>query len=221
MASLDIIAIYRMIQDDFVSSLFKKQPLVSDQVSTDDVRLVLEQLGQVINRQVPGDIVEFGCYIGTTSLFIRRLLDEAGESDKRAFHVYDSFAGLPAKTIQDQSVAGEAFRAGELSVSKKEFLRQFYSARVQPPIVHKAWFGDLTDKDVPQQIAFAFLDGDFYQSILDSLKLVWPRMSQGGVVLIDDYGREALPGPERAVRDFFGGKLPTLHHQHNIGIIRV
>ena len=207
-----------MIHTNLVSSLLK-QPVISDQVSLDDIRLVLTNLQHVVENQVPGDVVEFGCYVGTTSLFIRRLLDAMGESSKRAFYAYDSFQGLPPKTRQDQSVAGEAFKAGELMASKKDFMRQFRAAHLQPPIVHKGWFGDLTDKDVPEQIAFAFLDGDFYQSIMDSLKLVWPRMSQGGVVLIDDYGREALPGVNRAVHDFFGGQPPALRHEHNIAII--
>ena len=140
---------------------------------------------------------------------------------KRTFHAYDSFEGLPEKGKQDDSPAGTDFQAGKLSVSKKEFLHQFRAANLQPPIVHKSWFNQLQDSDVPDRIAFAFLDGDFYGSIMDSLKLVWPRMAKGGVVLVDDYGRDALPGPERAIRDFFGGQPPDLRTEHNIAIIPV
>ena len=199
---------------------FRGHLLISDQVTAGDVGVVWRELEKVLRAGTPGAVVEFGCYAGTTSLFIRRLLDEAGESAQRAFHVYDSFAGLPDKVGQDQSAAGADFQAGKLSVSKKEFLQQFRAANLQAPVVHKGWFNDLTAADVPEQIAFAFLDGDFYQSILDSLKLVWPRLASGAAVLIDDYQRPELPGPERAVRDFFQGKaMPKLRAEHNIAIL--
>jgi len=198
---------------------FKGHHIISDQVGQGELHVVWRELEKVLRAGVPGDIVEFGCYAGTTSLFIRRLLDEAGQSTNRTLHVYDSFEGLPEKTKQDSSPAGTDFRAGKLSVSKKELLHQFRTANLQPPIVHKGWFNQLTEADAPNQIAFAFLDGDFYDSIMDSLKLVWPRMAQGGVVLVDDYGREALPGAERAVRDFFSGQQP-IKHEHNVAILQ-
>jgi O-methyltransferase len=73
---------------------------------------------------------------------------------------------------------------------------------------------------MPDSIAFAFLDGDFYDSILSSLRLVWPRMSKGGAVLVHDYKRETLPGVERAINDFFHGAVPRLHYEKHIAIFR-
>lgn len=194
-------------------------PVISDQVSKDDISLILTELEAVLNRNIPGAIVEFGCYIGTTSLFIQRLLHQA--TSTRTFHVYDSFAGLPEKTIADASITGTSFKAGELTVGKKQFVREFKRSGLPLPVIHKAWFHDLSAADIPDEIAFAFLDGDFYESIMSSLKLVWPRMCRGGTVLIDDYGREALPGVERAIRDFFQHRgQPQLHVSHNIAILK-
>lgn len=206
---------------DTPSNRFKGHLLISDQVSVADVSLVWKELESIIHADIAGDVVEFGCYAGTTSLFIRRLLDETGESTTREFHVYDSFEGLPDKHQADQSAAGIDFEAGKLMVSKKEFLNQFRSAHLQPPITHKCWFEELTSADVPEQIAFAFLDGDFYTSILSSLKLVWPRLVPGGVVLVDDYQRPELPGAERAVRDYFQSKpMPKIRVEHNIAVLK-
>lgn len=199
---------------------FRGQHIISDQVGQGELHVVWSELERVLKNKIAGDVVEFGCYAGTTSLFIRRLLDEQGESNARQFHVYDSFEGLPAKSRQDQSPAGTQFEAGKLSISKKEFSAQFRAANLQPPIIHKGWFGELTAADVPDQIAFAFLDGDFYESIMDSLKLVWPRVQPGGTVLVDDYGHEALPGAERAVQEFFQNKGCTWRTEANIAIIR-
>lgn len=196
--------------------LLAKYPLISDQVNKDQVRVILTELEKTLGQGTEGAIVEFGCYIGTTSLFIRRLLDARG--DNREFHVYDSFEGLPPKTREDESRAGEQFQAGELTVSKKQFLQQFQKAGLRPPVTHKGWFSDLTATDVPDNIAFAFLDGDFYTSIRDSLKLVLPRMQQGSVIIIDDYAREALPGAARAVHELLPGT--AIQTTHNLGIVR-
>src|SRR5215469_10237950 len=95
--------------------LLRSHPIISEQVTVERLRLVLGGLEQVLEKDIPGDIVEFGCYIGTTSLFLRRMLDVFEQSDTRALHVYDSFAGLPPKQQQDNSVVGAQFQAGELN----------------------------------------------------------------------------------------------------------
>lgn len=199
--------------------LLQKYPIISDQIDQPALKVVLGELEKTLQQNVPGYVAELGCYIGTTSVFIRRLLDAYEQSNVREFHAYDSFAGLPPKSIQDASAVGTDFKAGELKVSKHQFMREFKRAKLQPPITHKAWFDELTDNDLPEHIAFAFLDGDFYDSILTSLQLVWPRLSEDGVITIDDYQRETLPGVERAVRDFFQDKSVRLHQEHNIAVI--
>jgi len=200
---------------------FKGYPIISDQVGAQELEVIWIELKKVLDRGTSGSIVEFGCYAGTTSLFIRRLLDQTGESATRPFHVYDSFQGLPAKTTLDESPAGVDFAAGKLSVGKKEFLGQFRAAGLAPPSVHKGWFAELTAGDVPNEIAFAYLDGDFYESILSSLALVWPRLSPGAVVVVDDYNREALPGPARAINAYFAGRpRPHIAHMHDMAIMQ-
>lgn len=204
-----------------VPALLAKYPIISDQIQRPALEVVLNGLDDVLTRGPQGDITEFGCYVGTTSLFIRRLIDAHGQSDVRQFHVYDSFEGLPTKSSHDASAAGTEFVAGELSVSKKQFLDQFRRANLQPPVTHKKWFSDLMPEEVPDTIAYAFLDGDFYQSIIDSLRLVWPRMAAGGIITVDDYKREKLPGVERALRDFLQDKPHRLTYAHNIAVIHI
>jgi O-methyltransferase len=201
---------------------FRGQPIISDQISREGLEAVIVNLEKTLARSVPGAVVEFGCYIGTTSLFIRRVLDDAQQSASREFHVYDSFEGLPEKSQQDSNAAGVDFEAGKLYVSKKEFLQQFRAAGLQAPVAHKGWFNELPASEVPNPIAFAFLDGDFYDSIISSLRLVWPHMSEGGTIVIDDYKRETLPGVERAIHDFFQGKqIKSLRGEANKAIIEL
>lgn len=214
-----------------IEDLLRKYPLISDQVSKDQLRVILTELEKVL--PLDGAVVEFGCYIGTTSLFIRRLLDAHQNlhtkladrsvmrvnTDEREFHVYDSFEGLPPKSREDTSPAGTQFQAGELAVSKKLFLREFQRANLKPPTIHKGWFKDLTERGMPEKVSFAFLDGDFYESIRDSLRLVLPRTAKGGTIIVDDYAREALPGAARAVHEL----LPraTVQTAYNLAVIHL
>jgi O-methyltransferase len=200
-----------------IQDLLQHHPIISDQVNADQLRVILQELEKTLYNGVIGDVVEFGCYIGTTSLYIKRVLDIHRE--KKTFHVYDSFEGLPEKSVQDSSGAGEQFKAGELAVSKKQFTHEFQKANLKLPVIHKGWFSELTSEDVPQQISFAFLDGDFYESIKDSLKLVLPRMSKGSTLIVDDYAREALPGAAKAVHELLPHK--DVQTVHNLGIIRL
>ncbi len=197
------------------AALLDRFPLVSNQVNKQQLRLILDELEKVLQAEIDGSVVEFGCYIGTTSLFIRRLLDVY--KDTREFHVYDSFEGLPIKTDQDESIAGDQFQAGELAISRKHFTREFQRANLKQPVIHKGWFRKLTDENIPANIAFAFLDGDFYESIRDSLRLILPHMHRGNVIVVDDYAREALPGVARAVHQYF--ETTSIRTVHNLGII--
>lgn len=183
--------------------LLAKHPIISDQVDFKELRVLLRELEKVLRSGMAGNVVEFGCYVGTTSLFIRRLLnayDLAGE-----FHVYDSFAGLPEKTPQDNSAAGEQFQAGELLAPRKTFVQNFKKAGLQLPVIHKGWFADFTAADVPENIMFAFFDGDFYGSIADSFRVCSGKFQEKATIVVDDYANEALPGAARAVDEWLSG----------------
>lgn len=192
--------------------------LVSDQVSYDEVAVIIKQLEKVLQNKVAGSVVEFGCYIGTTSLFIARLLKTMGE--QREFHVYDSFDGLPEKTAADNSAAGDQFKAGELKAPKAQFIKHFKQAGLPLPHIHKGWFCDIPENAVPKTIAFAFLDGDFYESIRDSLKLIENKLAPGAIILVDDYQSEALPGAQKAVTEWLKNKPYKIHHEKSLAIIK-
>ena len=203
-----------------IDSLLRKYPLISDQVDERELAVILSELSRQLEQSKKGgSVVELGCYIGTTSLFIRRLLNH--QASDMPFHVYDSFAGLPPKTAQDSSPAGEQFKTGELAVSRKTFELQFKKAGLRLPVIHKAWFSDLTPQDIPENITFAYLDGDYYDSIRDSLRLVWPKLVPGACVVVDDYANEALPGAARAVSEWLHDHPAQLRVESSLAIIHV
>lgn len=201
-----------------ISTLLHRYGLVSDQVEPRELSVVLTELVRAVG-QTQGAVVEFGCYRGTTSLYIRRILDGLGED--RPFFVYDSFEGLPEKAQQDRSPVGEQFKAGELTVSKKDFNMEFKKAGLKLPVIKKGWFNTLTESDVPEPISFAFLDGDYYESIKDSLLLIEQKLAPGAIIVVDDYANEALPGAARATDEWARAKGLDVLVSHSLAIIRL
>ena len=162
---------------------------------------------QEIARQslaLDGDYVEMGCYKGDTSILLAEIL----QNSAKKLWIYDSFEGLPEKNDKDDSATGQNFQKGTLLATKREVKERFLRAGVKLPEIKKAWFHELGSSDLPEKIAFAFLDGDFYESIRESLRLVEGKMTSGGVILVHDYRNEALPGVEKAVEEWLatGGK---------------
>lgn len=198
---------------------FGPHPIISNQITKKELAVILRELQTVLEREVEGDVVEFGCYEGTTALFVQRALLARGA--KKTLHVYDSFEGLPPKSAQDASPAGSQFQAGELAASKAALVRHFRQAGLELPVIHKSWFAKLSPADLPPRICFAFLDGDFYHSIRDSLNHVWPRLSPGAVVAIDDYQTESLPGVRRAVQERSRTHTFSVQVEASLAILRL
>jgi O-methyltransferase len=195
--------------------LLEKYPIVSNQVNHAELRVILRELEKVLKKGVDGDVVELGCYVGTTSLFLQRML----RGTSKTLHVYDSFAGLPPKVAADASPAGEQFKQGELTASKAQLIKHFKQAGLPLPVIHKCWFEELTLADTPDTISFAFLDGDFYTSILASLKVVWPKLAPGAVIVIDDYQTEALPGVRQALKEWSRDHSFTVRAEASLAIV--
>lgn len=202
----------------------------NDQVSEKDINTIIKLAKECL--RVEGDYVEMGCYKGDTSLLLAEVVQNGAmlrqemrcslsvplstvrsatppsspgiHSDPtfKKLWIYDSFEGLPEKRVEDESVMGVDFKQGELLVTKREVKLRFLKAGLPVPVIKKAWFSELTSEDMPAKIAFAFLDGDFYESIRDSLRLVAPRMSKGGVMVVHDYTNPALPGVKKAVDEW-------------------
>ena len=198
------------------------------QVTARETEILLQELKKTLNNNVPGDVVEFGCYKADTSVLYQKLLEsmghggafqpenQAAQASQKMLWLYDSFEGLPAKTREDNSAAGDAFQAGELLVTKREVIEKFKKMGLKIPKIKKAFFDDLDIiYDIPEKISYAFLDGDLYQSIKTSLRLVAEKMSQGGVIIVHDYNNPELPGSSRAVDEWLKA------HQAKVASFRV
>ena len=197
--------------DRELMELIKKYPVVSGMMSRNQIYGVLYHLKSVIDRGVDGDVVELGCNVGTTSLFIKKFLDTYCPEKK--FHVYDSFDGLPDKHEKDMtsSVSGNVFVRGACKTSRDVFEKVLGHYDVGLPIINTGWFKEIPDSAYPSKICFAFFDGDFYTSILDSFEKTFQKIQPGGMILVDDISdgdleNHGLPGAERACQEFLRDK---------------
>jgi len=179
--------------------LLSTTPIISGMVNAEQVELILDLLEEVLESGIDGDVVELGCNTGTTSIFIRKMLD-LWESDK-VYHVYDSFEGLPEKSKQDTGGGN----AGECRTTRETFEGVFSHFNLHLPVVNEGWFANIPDDRYPDKICFAFFDGDFYTSIIDSFEKTYHKLQSGCVVVLHDYGA-GLPGVKAACSEFLSDK---------------
>ena len=167
---------------------------------------ILDNLASVLH--ISGDVVELGCNVGMTTSFMRRLL-VAAESNKD-IHVYESFQGLPEKTEGDGLSHSTV---GESTVTKQMFVETFEKVNLKLPVINAGWFAEIPDENYPDKICFAFFDGDFYTSIMDSFNKVYHKMQPGGIILIHDYEYCVYPGVKKACDDFLKDKPEKIENE--------
>jgi O-methyltransferase len=196
-----------LLTDHKVARQTKENMLRGHMTSIEQAINIYHLLHHCIVFGIEGDVVELGCHEGVTSLLLQMTMAET-PSDK-TLHVYDSFEGLPEPHTND----GKRFKKGQLATTQEAFEANFKRYKLDLPVIQKGWFADTLPTKLPGKICFAHLDGDFYKSILESLKHVYPRMASGGVIVIDDYFdpkilnvNPILPGVKKACDEFFSDK---------------
>jgi hypothetical protein len=157
----------------------------------------------VLARGVPGDLMETGVWRGGACIFMRAILKAHCVSDRRVW-VADSFEGLPKpdsrKYPADAGLRLHTMPA--LAVSLEEVMQNFQEYGLLDEQVRflKGWFRDTLPKAPVERLAVLRLDGDMYESTIEALEHLYPRLSTGGYLIVDDYG--AVPACRRAVDDF-------------------
>jgi len=158
------------------------------------------------SMSVAGDFWECGVYKGGTA----RLLAESivTRSSDKHLHLFDTFGGMPVTGPDDFHEEGDFFDtsldAVRHTVGHSEFVH-FHSGKIP----------DTFNSHDDHPIAFAHVDVDIYQSVLDCCHHIYPRLSPGATMVFDDYGFASCPGARKAVDEFFRDKperplvLPT------------
>lgn len=164
----------------------------------------------VLERNVPGDIIETGVWRGGACIYARGVLAAGGVTD-RSIYAADSFCGLPPPDANPNSPdKGDWHHVAEpLKVSRAEVQENFARFGLLDAQVKfvEGWFKD-TLPSLPGPFSVIRLDGDMYDSTRVALESLYPKLSIGGYCIIDDYG--AVKGCKIAV-DEFRAKMPPAH----------
>ena len=159
----------------------------------------------VVRQAVPGDVVETGVWRGGAMIFAKAVLEALGDVDRTVWCA-DSFEGLPPPDAA--TYPADAFdrhsTATELAVPVEAVRANFARYGLLDDRVRflKGWFRDTLPGAPIEQIAVLRLDGDMYESTIVALRSLYPKLSRGGYVIVDDYG--AVAGCKQAVDDFRG-----------------
>ena len=147
----------------------------------DDLQWCVES---VARDGVPGDLIEAGSWRGGASILMRATLDALGDRERTVW-VADSFQGFPEDAGEHVELSAYEFLAAPLDEVKANFARFGCDEGVQfvpgffeetlPPLSDRRW-------------AIVRLDGDTYEATRSALESLYPGLSAGGYLIVDDYG---------------------------------
>ncbi|MFW2439053.1 MAG: TylF/MycF family methyltransferase [Arenicellales bacterium] len=160
-------------------------------------------LEDILQKDVPGDLIETGAWRGGTTIFMRALLKAYGVTDRKVW-VADSFEGLPVP--KNKADGKDLSQVDYLKVSLEEVKSNFIKFGLLDEQVEflKGWFCDTLPVAPINEIAILRLDGDLYSSTMDALENLYHKVHKGGYVIVDDYYSWAAC--RRAVTDFLEKK---------------
>jgi O-methyltransferase len=163
----------------------------------------------VLTKGIEGDFIETGVWRGGAAIFMRAVLKAYGVRDRRVW-LADSFQGLPKPNakVYPADARDTLWQIALLAVSLDEVKENFRRYNLLDDQVHflEGWFRDTLPIAPVERLALLRLDGDLYESTILALTHLYPKLSLGGYVIIDDY---ALPNCRLAVEDFRSNRCIT------------
>lgn len=162
----------------------------------------LKAVKYAISSGIPGDFVECGVWRGGHALIAADVI-RRHQSRKKVF-LFDTFEGMTEPTDQDKSFDGredaavsferqvESDGSGWCHASLEDVQQNFYEFGFDGQNIRFVR-GDVMqtlkeNSNLPAKISVLRLDTDWYKSTYEEMRVLFPRLSQGGSLLIDDYG---------------------------------
>lgn len=147
----------------------------------------------MVTAGIPGMIAELGVYKGGTAYLI---CETNQQLTNKPVLLFDTFTGMPEVRPEDIHKPGD-FKDTSLPYVQ-ELLKDFSS----PLFIE----GVFPDKNIMAftncKFSFVHLDCDIFQSVWDGLQFFSYRMSEGGIILLDDYNEPNCPGAKLATDQF-------------------
>ena len=157
----------------------------------------------IINDNVPGDFIETGVWRGGAAILMRGVLKELEIADRKVW-LADSFMGLPKPDEKNYKAdkGNKLYKIKILKSSLEEVRNNFkaYDLLDEQVIFLEGWFKDTLPKAPVDKLSLLRLDGDMYESTIQALLNLYPKLSAGGYIIIDDYN--AFHNCKQAVTDY-------------------
>jgi len=169
----------------------------------------IERLWIVLNyfifslNQSNGPIAECGVFRGFTSLAINILQNEIKKIKnvpQKDIWMIDSYEGLSEPVEEDETNFKKGFFATPLE--KVEIL---FKGATNCHFA-KGWIPKVFEKLPETNWSFVHIDVDLYEPIYESLNYFFPRMSENGVIINDDFDSALFPGARKSWDKFFSEK---------------
>jgi hypothetical protein len=158
----------------------------------------------ILRDGVPGDLIETGVWRGGASIFMRGVLKAYGDTTRLVW-VADSFQGLPKPQpgVWRDDERGRLWEFGEvLAVPLEQVGANFERYGLMDDQVRflPGWFRDTLPSAPIERLALMRLDGDMYESTMDALVALYPKLSLGGYCIVDDYYIQS--GERQAIHEY-------------------
>lgn len=158
---------------------------------------------RVLDENIPGDFIETGVWRGGSVILIRALLKEYKDMTRKVWCA-DSFEGMPVPEGGDLAVEGNwDFSDRDVLVATLEQVQgnfaKFGLLDDQVKFL-KGWFKDTLPTAPIERLSLIRLDGDLYESTRDAIVNLYPKLSQGGYLIVDDY--RSWPGCMKAIDEY-------------------
>ena len=167
---------------------------------------------------VPGHVLEFGCYHGTNLVYMTKILQLLSPHNLKKVFGFDSFEGLTQLSSQDKLPDSEIANYK----GNRDMLEEVISVYDLDEIIQLkvGYIEETLPKFVEENghllISLVYIDTDLYASTKVILEECWPRLSVGGLVVFDEGYHDRFPGEGQAMQEF----LQTISGQYEMRHIR-
>ncbi len=155
------------------------------------------QIERLKQLNIPGDFAELGVYKGETA----RMIHEMDAS--RILHLFDTFEGFHADDLIKENNQDTKYNSGNFSDTNLSEVKSKFTSSTNIRF-HQGYFPETTREIPKTTFAFVHLDADLYLPTLNALNYFYPKLSQGGIIMIHDYNH-TWPGVKKALDEFVKG----------------
>jgi O-methyltransferase len=173
-----------------------------------------------------GPIFEIGCEAGVTTVWLNKHMDDAGI--EKPYVAIDTFKGFLDRDIEYEALRrGKATRRrafrGAFTLNKKRWVERTLRRNGVTRVTLIEADAGTFDYSRHTGVAFALIDVDLYLPVKYCLAELYPRMADGGIIVVDDCAGPSLwDGALQAYEEFTShNQLPRRIVHKKLGVIEV